>query len=276
MTTRKIALLTGASRGIGQATAQTLAKRGYDVALCARSAAGLEATAQLVRDAGGQALVLAGDLGDWDHLQTLVPRTLKCFGRVDLLVNNAAWRALEPMPQVTLENWEKCLRISLTAPAFLSQWAAAAMAQNAPAGPAQQRGVIINISSIQSRLAAGVCPPYIAAKGAMDALTHEQAITFGRQGIRVIALNPGAIDTEMSNDYPSAEGRQLNEDLLDWCRDMTPLARVGTPEEVGRTIAMLASDDATFITGVSVIADGGISYNLSPYSFKHRMFPGQY
>jgi len=269
MSDRPIVLITGASRGIGAATATEFAKRGYDVAITARTESGLQKTAEQVEAAGGQSLLIPADLSDMDVVQSLVPQVLERFGRIDVLVNNAAWREIVSMRNVTLESWEKTIRVCVTAPAFLAKAAAADM-------ETRRKGVIINISSIQSRLAAGICAAYVPSKGAMDAMTYELAATYGPSNIRVVALNPGAIDTEMSNDYADADGDNISDRFKKFCDDLTPLRRAGQPDEIAKSICMLASDDASYLTGTTVTIDGGITQQLSPYSIKHLICPEEY
>ncbi|MCX5662205.1 MAG: SDR family NAD(P)-dependent oxidoreductase, partial [Planctomycetota bacterium] len=117
MTPRPVAIVTGASRGIGAEAAVEFARRGYDLALTARGADALAEVVKLVRDAGGQALAIPGDLGDLAFAQSVVPQVVARFGRVDALVNNAAWRELVTMRTITPESWEKTIRVCLTSPA---------------------------------------------------------------------------------------------------------------------------------------------------------------
>lgn len=269
MADRLVAVVTGASRGIGAATALELARRGYDVALTARSAEALEATAARCREQGTTALVLPGDLADMAFVGSIVPAVVARLGRVDVLVNNAAWRELVTLRTITLESWERTMRVCVTAPAFLARDAAADMEK-------RQRGVIINISSVQSRRVSGFAPAYMAAKGALDSLTYSLAALYGPRGLRVVSLNPGAIETEMSSDTQTPDGQNATQHIAQHSRDMIPLRRWGTPEEIARTIAWLAGDDASYITGTSVVADGGWSQMLLPYSFKRMLFPHEF
>ena len=137
-------------------------------------------------------------------------------------------------------------------------------------------GVIINISSMQSRRPAGIATAYIACKGALDAMSKDLAVLYGPKGIRVIALNPGAIDTEMSGDYEIADGDSMTEKLRANSEDMIPMRRWGLAEEMARTIAMLVGDDASYITGTTILADGGYTVNFNPYAIKRMMFPDEY
>ncbi len=261
MADKPVAIVTGASRGIGAATAKELGRRGYHVAVVARGAEGLGAVADQIRQAGSDALVCRGDLSDLEFAESAVRQTVRRWNRLDVLVNNAAWRELVTMRAISLESWEKTLRVCLTAPAFLARWAAEVMEP-------QGRGVIINVSSIQSVRSGGISPAYTAAKGALDALTYELASLYGPSGIRVVAVNPGAIDTELSGDYTDAEGEDLTQRLREWSEDHIPLGRWGTAEEIARTIAVLAGDDARYITGTTIVADGGWIHAHLPHSLR--------
>ncbi len=269
MSERPVALVTGASRGIGEATAVELARRGYDLTILARTEADLNRVADAIRDVGGQALVQCGDLVEVGFAEDAVQTTTDRYGRFDALISNAAWREIVTMRTISVESWEKTLRVSLTAPAFMARAAAVQMEK-------QGKGVIINVSSIMSERAAGFGPAYVACKGALDALTYDLSALYAPQGIRVIAINPGAIVTEMSGDYESADGERITDKLRAQSEDMIPMRRWGRPEEIARTIAFLVSDDASYITGTTILVDGGYKTQLSPYSLKHVMFPDEF
>ncbi|MBL4883516.1 MAG: SDR family oxidoreductase [Planctomycetaceae bacterium] len=269
MENRPVVFITGAAGGIGTATCLEFASRGYDVAMADLSADPLESLAKQVQNLGVNSLILPGDLSDFDYAESAVQKTVDHFGKIDVLVNNAAWRELITMRTISLESWEKTLKICVTAPAFLSRWVAADMEK-------RNKGVIINISSIQSQCAAGLSPAYVAAKGALDALTNEFAILWGPKGVRVLAVNPGVIDTEGSQDYESSDGENLTALQHKWSEDMIPLRRWAAGKEIATTVAMLASDDASYITGTTIVVDGGVKNQFSPYSIKKMMFPDDF
>jgi 3-oxoacyl-[acyl-carrier protein] reductase len=269
MSERRVALVTGASRGIGAATAIELARRGYDAALVGRTAADLEQVAGQVRAGGGEALVLPCDLADLALAESAVRQTAKHFGRLDVLLNNAAWREIVTMRKITLESWERTLRVSLTAPAFLARWAAEEMAP-------RRSGVIVNISSMMSRQAAGISPAYVACKGALDSLTYELASLYGPAGIRVVGVNPGAIDTEMSRDYKDDQGQDMTDELNAYSKDMIMLGRWGRPEEIARLVAFVASDEASYINGTTLVADGGWMHQHLPLSIRRKQYPDDF
>lgn len=267
---RPVVIVTGASRGIGAATCVEFARRGYDVAMAARTESDMQKTATAVRDAGARALTMTGDLVDLAFAESVVQRTVDEWGKIDALVNNAAWREIVTMRHITHESWERTIRVCLTSPAFMARAAAAHMEK---AG----RGVIVNVSSVQSQLASGIAPAYIAAKGGLDALTYELAITYGPSNVRVVSLRPGAIDTELSADYVKDEQAAAKmRQVQDYSKDAIPMKRWGTPQETARTIAWLASDDASYITGTTICMDGGLECNYIPYKLKKLLRPGDY
>jgi 3-oxoacyl-[acyl-carrier protein] reductase len=264
-----VALLTGAAGGIGRATALELARRGYALALADCNGAGLAALAAELPSTEPVPLILAGDLSDMAFAESTIRETVCRFGRLDLLVNNAAWRELFSMRRISLESWERTLRVCLTAPAFLARWAAEVMER-------QRRGTIINISSIRAFQPDGIAAAYVAAKGGLDALTYDLASLYGPAGIRVLAISPGAIDTELSRDYTDDSGKSLTAELRRSSEDMIPLGRWGRPEEIARMIALLAGDDASYLTGTTIVVDGGWTRNGTPRSLKQRMSPDDF
>lgn len=265
-THNKVALITGAAQGIGRATALEFAGRGYAVSLTDVRAEDLMRVAEEVHQAhpGTEVFALAVDLGDLSCVRTLVERSAARFGRMDVLVNNAAWRELVSMDDITVESWERTLRVCLTAPAFLSREVARYMSK-------QQRGVIINVGSIMAERAGGVAPAYVAAKGAIRSLTFELAALYARRGIRVLCVSPGAVDTQLSRDYTDQEGKDLAEQMRSWSEDAIPLGRWGQPAEIARFIVLAASEDASYLTGTELIVDGGWSHGHFPYSLQQRM-----
>ena len=270
MTDIPVALVTGASRGIGAAAALEFARQGHRVALVGRDVEQLADTARQVEACGSEALILAGDLADLTFAESCVSQVVARWGRIDVLVNNAAWREVVTMRTISVESWERTIRVCLTTPAFLARWAAEDMQR-------RNAGVIINVSSMMSRQAAGICPAYIACKGAMDSLTCELASLYGPVGVRVLAINPGAIDTDMSRDFPTSDPAAHPVDpVRQFSEDMIMLRRWGTPEEIGRVIAWMASDSASYLTGTTVLVDGGWQHQHFPHSLKHQQFPKEF
>lgn len=255
-------VITGAAGGIGSETAYLFADQGHFLVLADRNADGLELVAKVLREKYGTACLLCpGDLEQETYWEELVEQAMQHSGRIDVLVNNAAWRTIETLRTMQLDTWEKTLRICLTAPTFLSKLAAAKMLPGS---------VIVNVSSMMAERTAGTSPAYIAAKGALDALTRELAVTYGRNGIRVVGVNPGFIDTDLSHDYTNAP--KLITEII----DCIPLARGGSPRDVASAICWLSSEQAAYITGTTLVVDGGFKPNFSPYSIKRTQFPEEF
>jgi 3-oxoacyl-[acyl-carrier protein] reductase len=252
--------VTGAARGIGAATALEFARRGYDLAVTDILSKELADVAKEINDCGARTVVRNGDLADLRFAEQFIADAAQELGRIDVLVNNASWRELLTMREITVDSWDRTMRICLTAPAFLSRWAAAVMER-------QRAGVIINVSSIMSRQSWGMAPAYVAAKGGLDALTHDLAALYGPAGVRVVTVSPGAVDTEMG---PSSS------DVREWSEQMISLGRWAAPAEIARTIAFLASDDASYITATTLVIDGGWSRQFYPYGLKRKLRPEQF
>lgn len=271
MDDQKIVIITGAAGGIGRATAKIFARGGFRLALCDIDEKGLISLAvELENQYASDCILLPGDLSEDHYLKIIIEKTSEKWGRVDVLVNNAAWRTIESLRTMEMSVWEKTLKICLTAPAFLTKWAAEVMERM------QTGGVIINITSMMSERPSGNGSAYIAAKGALESLIKETAITYGRSGIRVVGVAPGYIDTEMSNDYVDPEGENISTKLIAEVTDSIPLARGGKPEEVAEAIWWLSSESASYITGTTLLVDGGFKPNFSKYSIKKKQFPDEF
>lgn len=268
MNAQPVAMITGAAGGIGGETAVAFAERGYDCVLFALPAEDLTPVTDRIQNAGRQFLTCTGDLTDLEYAKSAVEQCMATWGRIDVLVNNAAWREITTMRKIELASWEKTLRVCLTAPAFLARWCAEHMEP-------RQQGVIINVSSIQSQMAAGISPAYVAAKGGLDSLTYELATLYGPAGIRVLSVNPGAIDTAMGQDI-AIDQQATADKIRQASEDMIPLRRWAQPREIARGIVMLAGDDASYLTGTSVTIDGGWKQQCSPYSVKQLQIPDQF
>ena len=246
--TQPVAIVTGAGRGIGGATAVEMARRGWRVTLAARTVEQLERVANAIEADGGSALVVPTDVTVPADVEAMVERTVETFGRLDVLVNNAAMTFRGDVLSTSLEDWDRVLATNLTSVFLASKYAVPHLVR---AGS----GAIIHVSSIVARRGAGHGLAYGACKGAIDAMTYDMAVHLGPMNIRVVSVQPGAIDTEISRQYQATfkQGAAIQAFAV----GMTPLGRWGQPEEIARVIAFLASDDASFITGTTVLADGG-------------------
>lgn len=250
MNTSKVVVITGAAQGIGRATALAFAAEGYRVVLAGLDPQGLAQTAEQVRSQGAQALVQPTDLTQPAQREALFAATLEQFGRIDVLVNNAALLGVPAMAislEETPQHFEAVLAVNLNAAFFCSQLAGRVMV-------AQGGGSIVNISSVGASAAQMNCAAYCASKAALEALTRSLALEWARYNIRVNAVAPGDVRTEASDQVLAASPDQLQ-------GRFTPLGRQGTPGEIAQTILFVASEKASFMTGSVVLVDGGfLSY----------------
>ncbi|RRB07479.1 SDR family NAD(P)-dependent oxidoreductase [Larkinella rosea] len=268
---KRVVIITGAAGGIGRATAEKFATENFRLVLSDIAEEPLKTlAADLKNRYSADCLPVVGDLAQLPDLEQLVAQTIQQFGRIDVLVNNAAWRTLETLRTMEIETWEKTLRVCLTAPVFLTKWVAQHMEKQA------NGGVIINISSVMAARPSGCGPAYIAAKGALESLTAELAITYGRKGIRVVGVAPGYIDTELSNDYVDPEGENISAKITAELTGFIPMARGGKSREVAEAIFWLCSPQASYISGTTLTIDGGLKPNFNSYSIKKLQFPNEF
>lgn len=238
----KVAIVTGASAGLGVAIAQALAEAGADVGLGARRADGLKETQALVEAAGRRALCVQSDIGEPADCRRLVDETLAEFGRIDILVNNAGiGRAISAFKE-TPESFDEILRVNLRGSFLMAQAAAEKMTVE---------GSIINISSIMAFWSVGAPQAsYMASKAALLGLTKDLAQQWGgRRGIRVNAIAPGIFKTEMTGHF--------FDELMAVQGPRIPLGRAGDPKELAAAVLYLASPASSYVTGETLVVDGG-------------------
>jgi NAD(P)-dependent dehydrogenase (short-subunit alcohol dehydrogenase family) len=243
----KKALVTGASRGIGQVIAVAFAQAGADVALAARSADGLAATAEQVRNAGREAIEIPADLTSQPAAAAIVDESIEKLGQLDIVVNNAGGsNFVVPFLDMRLSGWDKVIRLNLDATMWICQAAGAHMT-------ARGTGSVINIASVAGLAAAPFLAPYGAAKAAVVSLTRTLASEWGRSGVRVNALCPGWTATELNrNLWDSPDGGQATIANV-------PMGRWGKAEEMAGPAVFLASDASSFMTGQVLAIDGGLT-----------------
>lgn len=235
------ALITGAARGIGAATAVAIAEAGWPVAVCYRSdAEGAEATAERIRSAGGTAVALAADVTDPQAVDGLFGRAEDELGKVAVLVNNAGLREDGLVAQIKPDSWERVLETNLSAAYLTTRRALRAMLR-------ARFGRIVNIASVVGPRANAGQSSYAASKAGLVGFTKTVAVEVARRGITVNAVAPGLVETK------------LTEDVLEEAEDLIPARRTGTPEEVAACVRFLASDEAGYVTGTVLTVDGGLS-----------------
>jgi NAD(P)-dependent dehydrogenase (short-subunit alcohol dehydrogenase family) len=241
----KVAIVTGASRGIGRSIALGFAEAGADVAVAARTAEDLETLAKEIEAAGRKALVVPTDVTDRDALQNLFDKTTAELGKVDILVNNAGGsNFMAPLVTVQPKGWDKIRTLNYDAVFHATQLGAQAML-------AGGGGSIIQIASVAGIQGAQGLSFYSAAKGGVRLFTQAVAKELAGSNVRVNAIAPGWIDTPL-NEWMTSDEATLRE-----AEKMIPMGRIGTPEEIVGAAIYLASDAASFVTGTTLVVDGG-------------------
>ncbi len=242
----RVAIITGASRGIGSAIADALADRGARVVLSSRKQADLDAEAERINARHpGAAIAVAAHAGNPADLERLVDTTLDRHGRLDILVNNAATNPhFGHTVDASLGAWDKTFEVNVRGVFALTQ-----LAVHKYLG--EHGGVVVNVASVGGLRVAFGLGIYNITKAAVIHLTKQLALELGPRGIRVNAVAPGLVKTRF------AEALWGNEEILKRVLESTALGRIGSPEEIGRVVAFLASDDASYMTGEVVVIDGG-------------------
>src|SRR5271168_4682738 len=239
----KVALVTGASQGIGRATSLYLAQAGARIAVAARNTEKLASLAGEVAAAGGEALAVPMDVADAAQVKTGFQQLLAKFGKLDILVNNAAITRDTLALRMKLEDWDAVLRTNLTGAHLCIQQALGAMLK-------QRAGRIINITSVVAETGNAGQANYVASKAGLIGLTRAIAVEVASRSITVNAIAPGFIATPMTD--------PLSQELKDKLKSLIPLARFGTDREIAAAVAFLASDEAAYITGQVLGVNGGM------------------
>ncbi|MGE3231968.1 MAG: SDR family NAD(P)-dependent oxidoreductase [Hyphomicrobium sp.] len=239
-------LITGAGSGIGRATAHRLASEGAAVFLVGKTGSKLEAVAGEVKKAGGKAGFETADLRKPEDCRRAVEAGARWNGRLDAVVNGAGTFPSAPFPDLTDEDWQQAIESNLAAPMRVTRAAVPHL---------KKGGAVVNISSINAVIGdkLSACSHYSAAKAGLLGLTRQLAVELAPE-IRVNAIVPGAVKTPMLDGW--------NEDPADmkaWLERFVPLNRIARPEEMAGVIAFLASDDASYLTGATIVADGGVA-----------------
>ncbi len=242
----RVAVVTGASSGIGVSLAEGLAAAGARVVLAARRVERLESLAKRLQDDGAECVAVPCDVSSPDEIDALVAETVSCFGQVDVLVNNAGITEVGPAETETLECWDRIVDVNLRGLFVCCQRFGRVMLE-------RQSGSIVNVASVLGLVGSGQVPQasYAASKGGVINLTRELAAQWGRRGIRVNAIAPGWFDSEMTAEMFADEGSRK------WMRSRTPMGRPGQEGELIGAAVFLASDASSFVTGESIAVDGG-------------------
>lgn len=243
----QIAIVTGASSGIGAASAKALAKQGAKITLAARREEKLAQIAKEIIEAGGEALTVKTDVSQKNQVEEMVAQTMAKWGRVDILLNNAGIAHFAPFLEMTEQQWDETLHINLKGQFFVAQAAAREMVKN-------KNGRIINIASVASgQIGVGIpnIAHYCASKGGIAAMTEALATELTPQGINVNAIAPGLISTEMTAQIES------DPKSLQGMLSRVPKGRVGKVEEIANVVVFLASKEADYVVGALWVVDGG-------------------
>jgi NAD(P)-dependent dehydrogenase (short-subunit alcohol dehydrogenase family) len=249
-----VAIVTGAGRGIGHATALELARMGADVVIAELDRAGAERTAAEVKALGRRAQVLATDVTSGDNLKAMAERTRADFGRIDILVNNAGiYRAAAPL-DVTEEHWDAVMDVNAKAVFFASQAVLPFMI-------AQKSGAIISLASMAGKVGSKGNLPYNASKAAVISITKSLALAHAGDGIRVNCVCPGFVETDMWTSVSRDLGAMAGLSPEEFTRQrltQVPLGRMERPEDVAKVIGFLASSRAGYMTGQAINVTGGL------------------
>jgi NAD(P)-dependent dehydrogenase (short-subunit alcohol dehydrogenase family) len=244
----EVALVTGGTSGIGEATAILFAKEGARVAITGRNEKRGHAVLDQILESGGKAIFIRTDVRQTAECRRAVDETLNSFGKLDILFNNAGVFYPQTMLECGEEEWDLQIDINLKGTFLMSKFALPSMIQ-------QGGGVIINNSSGWGIVGGDKAVAYCASKGGVILLTKAMAIDHGRQGIRVNCICPGDVDTPMLPEDARMRGLKW-EDYLAGCANR-PLGRIGTTDEIAKAVLFLASDDSSFMTGAALVVDGG-------------------
>jgi len=243
----KVAIITGARRGMGKSHAITLAKAGIKVVVADISQEDCQKVVDEMKKQGGQGLAVKCDVTKKEGVDKMVEMAVKKWGRVDILVNNAGICQFKPFLELTEEDWDRTLDINLKGYFLCAQACVKEMIK-------QKSGVIVNIASIaMGQVGVGFLnlAHYCASKGGIVAMTEAMALELAPYGIRVNAISPGAIET------PMIDPLKVDPKMMEGTLAQIPMHRVGKPEEVSNLVLFLASDESSYMTGSTVVIDGG-------------------
>jgi meso-butanediol dehydrogenase/(S,S)-butanediol dehydrogenase/diacetyl reductase len=250
----QVAIVTGAGRGIGRATALELARLGADVVVAELDQANAERTATELRALGRRALVVPTDVTSREHLRAMTDQTRAAFGQIDILVNNAGIYRTAPVLEVTEDHWDAIMTINAKGVFFAAQAVLPDMI-------ARKHGVIVNLASMAGKIGSPDSLPYCASKAAVVSMTKSLALAHAADGIRVNCVCPGFVETDMWTYLAQERGERLGqtaEEFSRHARQRIPLGRMERAEDVANVIGFLASPRAEYMTGQALSIDGGL------------------
>ena len=246
----KVAIVTGGAKGMGKADSIKLAQAGARVVLCDIDVAGCQLVVDEIKKLRGEAIAVKCDVSKKAEIDNTVAEALKKFGKIDILVNNAGIFPSEPFLQMSEANFEKVIDVNLKGSFLMAQACAGVMQKNQPNGNGQ-RGSIVNIASIAAIKGFPGLSHYCASKGGMVMMSKVMAVELAPLGIRVNVINPGAIDT------PGTRTMEMKEENRQAMVGGVPMKRWGTSEEIANAVLFLASDESSYMTGSTMVVDGG-------------------
>ena len=261
----KVAIVTGAGAGIGRAVARRFAQEGAKVVCCSRRESNGGAAAEEILREGGEAFFVRCDVSREEDVRPAVEETLKKYGRIDILVNNAGVNFSAPFANISVEDWDRVLNTDLRGSFLFCHACIEPMLR-------QGSGSILNIASNHTTGGYPGSAPYDAAKWGMIGLTKALATEYASRGIRVNALSPGLIDTQIWDDLKQAA--PTPEECEQYWYSNIPSRRTGTPEEVAAAAAFMVSEEASYLVGCNLILDGGASSLLvsnPPFEYRDLM-----
>jgi NAD(P)-dependent dehydrogenase (short-subunit alcohol dehydrogenase family) len=242
----KVAIVTGGAGGIGRATAVAFARKGARVVVADVDTPGGQETVEMIETEGGQALFVETDVSDSDDVQKMVQQTIDAYGRLDIAFNNAGIEGEQaPTAEGSEDNWDRVIDINLK-----GVWLC--MREEIPHMFEQGGGAIVNMSSVAGRVGFENLPAYVASKHGVLGLTKTAALEYATQDVRVNAVCPGVIHTEMIDRVTGGD-----EEMLEAYAKMAPVERMGEPQEVADAVVWLCSRKASFVTGHALTVDGG-------------------
>jgi NAD(P)-dependent dehydrogenase (short-subunit alcohol dehydrogenase family) len=250
MTDQKVAIVTGGSSGIGRATAIALAREGTKIVVAARRASEGEETVRLIKEAGSEAIFVKTDVAIENDVRSLVEKTINSYHRLDYAFNNAGIeQIMTPLTEQTVEEFDQIMNINVRGVWLSMKYEIPEMIKNGVG----VGGAIVNNSSVAGIIGFPQFAVYIASKHAVLGLTKSAALEYAKSGIRINAVAPGGVDTDMTE--------RLTEDDKQWRETLTsmhPIGRLSNPEEIANAVVWLLSDKASFVLGHTLLVDGGL------------------